>query len=68
VTLTFNDTSSRATVLFKKLGRIQGGAGHRMTGRRHYNPRLLARRRQAPLHRRLQLRAQCALSPARTSA
>jgi transposase InsO family protein len=23
----------------KKLGRIQGGAGHRMTGRRHYNPR-----------------------------
>jgi transposase InsO family protein/transposase len=22
----------------KKLGRIQGGAGHRMTGRRHYNP------------------------------
>jgi transposase InsO family protein len=26
----------------KKLGRIQGGAGHRMTGRRHYNPRPLA--------------------------
>jgi transposase InsO family protein len=24
----------------KKLGRIQGGAGHRMTGRRHYTPRL----------------------------
>jgi transposase InsO family protein len=24
----------------KKLGRIQGGAGHRMTGRRHYQPRL----------------------------
>ena len=23
----------------KKLGRIQGGPGHRMTGRRHYNPR-----------------------------
>jgi transposase InsO family protein len=23
----------------KKLGRIQGGAGHRVTGRRHYNPR-----------------------------
>jgi transposase InsO family protein len=23
----------------KKLGRIQGGAGHRMTGRRHYNSR-----------------------------
>jgi hypothetical protein len=23
----------------KRLGRIQGGAGHRMTGRRHYNPR-----------------------------
>ena len=23
----------------KKLGRIQRGAGHRMTGRRHYNPR-----------------------------
>jgi transposase InsO family protein len=23
----------------KKLGRIQGGAGHRMTGRKHYNPR-----------------------------
>jgi transposase InsO family protein len=23
----------------EKLGRIQGGAGHRMTGRRHYNPR-----------------------------
>ena len=23
----------------KKLGRIQGGAGHRMTSRRHYNPR-----------------------------
>jgi transposase InsO family protein len=23
----------------KKLGRIQGGAGHRMTGRRHYTPR-----------------------------
>jgi transposase InsO family protein len=23
----------------KKLGRIQGGAGHRMTGRRHYNAR-----------------------------
>ena len=23
----------------KKLGRTQGGAGHRMTGRRHYNPR-----------------------------
>jgi transposase len=23
----------------KKLGRIQGGAGHRMTGRRHSNPR-----------------------------
>ena len=22
----------------KKLGRIQGGAGHRVTGRRHYNP------------------------------
>jgi len=22
----------------KKLGRIQGGAGHRMTGRKHYNP------------------------------
>ena len=22
----------------KKLGRIQGGAGHRMTGRQHYNP------------------------------
>jgi transposase InsO family protein len=27
----------------KKLGRIQGGAGHRMTGRRHYNPRLIDR-------------------------
>jgi transposase len=26
----------------KKLGRIQGGAGHRMTGRRHYNPRATA--------------------------
>ena len=26
----------------KKLGRIQGGAGHRMTGRRHYNPRPFA--------------------------
>jgi transposase InsO family protein len=25
----------------KKLGRIQGGAGHRMTGRRHYTPRLI---------------------------
>jgi transposase InsO family protein len=25
----------------KKLGRIQGGAGHRMTGRRHYTPRLM---------------------------
>src|SRR5215212_2776048 len=24
----------------KKLGRIHGGAGHRMTGRRHYTPRL----------------------------
>jgi transposase InsO family protein len=24
----------------KKLGRITGGAGHRMTGRRHYTPRL----------------------------
>ncbi len=24
----------------KKLGRIQGGPGHRMTGRRHYTPRL----------------------------
>ena len=24
----------------KKLGRIQGGAGHRITGRRHYTPRL----------------------------
>jgi transposase InsO family protein len=24
----------------KKLGRIQAGAGHRMTGRRHYTPRL----------------------------
>jgi transposase InsO family protein len=24
----------------KKLGRIKGGAGHRMTGRRHYTPRL----------------------------
>jgi transposase InsO family protein len=24
----------------RKLGRIQGGAGHRMTGRRHYTPRL----------------------------
>ena len=24
----------------KKLGRIRGGAGHRMTGRRHYTPRL----------------------------
>ncbi|HEX8101732.1 MAG TPA: IS481 family transposase [Solirubrobacteraceae bacterium] len=24
----------------KKLGRIQGGAGHRATGRRHYTPRL----------------------------
>jgi transposase InsO family protein len=23
----------------KKLGRIQGGAGHRMTGHKHYNPR-----------------------------
>jgi transposase InsO family protein len=23
----------------KKLGRIHGGAGHRMTGRKHYNPR-----------------------------
>jgi transposase InsO family protein len=23
----------------KKLGRIQGGAGHRMTGRKHYNPK-----------------------------
>jgi transposase len=23
----------------KKLGRIQGGAGHRITGRKHYNPR-----------------------------
>jgi transposase InsO family protein len=23
----------------KKLGRIQGGAGHRVTGRKHYNPR-----------------------------
>jgi transposase InsO family protein len=27
----------------KKLGRIQGGAGHRMTGRKHYNPRPLDR-------------------------
>jgi transposase InsO family protein len=27
----------------KKLGRIQGGAGHRMTGRRHYTPRLTNR-------------------------
>jgi transposase InsO family protein len=27
----------------KKLGRIQGGAGHRMTGRRHYTPRLTDR-------------------------
>ncbi len=27
----------------KKLGRIQGGAGHRMTGRRHYTPRLMDR-------------------------
>jgi transposase InsO family protein len=27
----------------KKLGRIQGGAGHRMTGRRHYPPRLMDR-------------------------
>jgi transposase InsO family protein len=27
----------------KKLGRIQGGAGHRMTGRRHANPRPTAR-------------------------
>jgi transposase InsO family protein len=27
----------------KKLGRIQGGAGHRMTGRRHYTPRLIDR-------------------------
>jgi transposase InsO family protein len=25
----------------KKLGRILGGAGHRMTGRRHYTPRLM---------------------------
>jgi transposase InsO family protein len=25
----------------KKLGRIKGGAGHRMTGRRHYTPRLI---------------------------
>jgi len=25
----------------KKLGRIEGGAGHRMTGRRHYTPRLM---------------------------
>jgi transposase InsO family protein len=25
----------------KKLGRIKGGAGHRMTGRRHYTPRLM---------------------------
>lgn len=25
----------------KKLGRIQGGAGHRVTGRRHYTPRLV---------------------------
>jgi transposase InsO family protein len=25
----------------KKLGRIQRGAGHRMTGRRHYTPRLM---------------------------
>jgi transposase InsO family protein len=25
----------------KKLGRIQGGAGHRMTGRRHYTPRII---------------------------
>jgi transposase InsO family protein len=25
----------------KKLGRIQGGPGHRMTGRRHYTPRLM---------------------------
>jgi len=24
----------------KKLGRIQGGAGHRVTGHKHYNPRL----------------------------
>ena len=24
-----------------KLGRINGGAGHRMTGRRHYTPRLM---------------------------
>jgi transposase InsO family protein len=27
----------------KKLGRIQGGAGHRMTGRRHSTPRLMDR-------------------------
>jgi transposase InsO family protein len=27
----------------KKLGRIQGGAGHRMPGRRHYTPRLMDR-------------------------
>jgi transposase InsO family protein len=25
----------------KKLGRIRGGAGHRMTGRRHYTPRII---------------------------
>jgi hypothetical protein len=25
----------------KKLGRIADGAGHRMTGRRHYTPRLM---------------------------
>ena len=25
----------------RKLGRIHGGAGHRMTGRRYYTPRLM---------------------------
>jgi transposase InsO family protein len=30
----------------KKLGRIQGGAGHRMTGRKHYTPRFTDRDRK----------------------
>ena len=34
----------------KKLGRIQGGAGHRVTGKRHYNPTL---RRKGVVRRNL---------------
>src|SRR3954451_17248959 len=41
----------------KKLGRIQGGAGKRMTGRPHYTPRLTDKGRHAPRHGRLGLRA-----------